>query len=352
MKIKDAAKLAVETLVKCGPAGCVGLMRSYVNLVSEPDVMSTGPLMIQVEPTLHCNLECAMCVNPLTSRIKRHMPFRDFQKIIDDIPSLKKISLVGAGEPLLNPDIFKMTAYAKSRGILTGFATNAMLLDDEMCAKIINSGLDWINISVDSADKKKYEKIRKGAGFDALLENSERLVSVIGRRPAPELSIWFVIMKDNLDDLPGVIALAGSLGIARVSAQLEHSWSDERLRSNMIKRDGMEFRENIRRIMETARQTAQRANVSISFVNVPDETSGRACKWPWKSSYITAEGFVTPCCLQGSDPTKVNFGNILKQDFEVIWNGAAYQDFRAALKSGTPPDICRGCTSYFKSIRI
>ncbi|MDP2913645.1 MAG: radical SAM protein, partial [Candidatus Omnitrophota bacterium] len=222
MKIKDAAKLAAEILTKEGPAGCVRLTRSYFNLTNEPIVMSTMPLMIQIEPTLHCNLECSMCVNPLMRRQKRHMSFKDFQKIIDDVPSLKKISLVGAGEGLLNPDLFDMIAYAKSRSISIGFATNAMLLDDSMCKRIIDSRVDWVNISVDSAEKDKYERIRKGASFSRLLENIERLVSAKGRKMAPDISIWFVIMKDNLNELSDVIALAGTLGIPKVSAQLEH----------------------------------------------------------------------------------------------------------------------------------
>lgn len=352
MRFGEKLDIAIQALKQDHAAGLKNLLAAYDNLLKEPLEMSSYPLIIQIEPTLHCNLECGMCVNPLSKRKKRHMALDEFRRIVDSLRFLRKISLVGAGEPLLNPAIFDMTAYAKSKDIHIGFATNGMLLNDSVCRKIVDSRLDWINISVDSANKDRYETIRKGADFGLLSGNMRRLVKAKGNKSYPEISAWFVIMQDNLSELPDVIKLSRDNGIGKVSAQLEHSWNDDSLKKKIAAAERKDFMVKIRDVLKEARRTAFESNVEFEYVNVPDNTAPRACKWPWKSCYITAEGFVTPCCLHGSDPTVINFGNILENDFYAIWNGAGYQDFRRSLVSASPPKICAGCTAYHRTLKI
>jgi len=352
MRIEDALAVALSALRRDGLPGIRNLALAYKNLRAEPATMSSSPVMAQIEPTLHCNLACLMCANPLSSRQRRHLSLDEFKSIVDGMSFLKKLSLVGAGEPLMNTALFDMIAYAKSKGILTGFATNGMLLNDAMCEKILKSGADWINISIDSADKERFESIRKGARLNTVTANIHRLVEIKGSRKRPEISVWFVIMKDNMDDLPGVIRLAASLGVKKVSAQLEHNWSNEKLRGGMLESHSKDFYASVGRLLKRSRDAARSEGVKFDYVNVPDPASGRACKWPWKSCYITAEGFVTPCCLQGSDPEVINFGNLLESDFAGIWNSAGYRHFRDSLKTATPPGICADCTAYFGKAKI
>lgn len=348
MKMREATGLPVSVLRKNGLAGLGNLLLAYINLHSEPPKMSSDPIIVQIEPTLHCNLKCEMCINPIIKRVKRHMTFTEFKKILDEMPFVSKISLVGAGEPLLNPDIFNMVSYAKSKGILIGFATNGMLLNDIMCRKIIGQPIDWVNISLDSADKEKYERIRKGADFQVVIDNIKRFTLMTAGKALPEISVWFVIMKNNLTELPSLIELVGNIGIKKVSAQLEHDWGDCRLAGR--KKDA-NFTEEMKRILIRAKSIARKRGIIFDYVNIPDATSAtRACRWPWKSCYITAEGFITPCCLRGSNPDILNFGNIFTDSFRNIWNNTAYRKFREALKSDNPPGICAGCTSYYKKI--
>jgi len=352
MKPADAIKIATNALKRSGISGLRQLVFSYINLCIEPIRMSSLPVMIQIEPTIHCNLQCLMCVNPISDRKRKHMSLDEFKRIVNSLPALRKLSLVGAGEPLMNPWLFDMIEYAKSKGIAIGFATNGMLLTEEMARRVISSGIDWINISIDSPYKEKYEKIRKGANFDTLLNNIRCFAAMQGPKPATELSVWFVMMKDNMEELPELIKLAKTLGVNKVSTQLEHSWSDERIKTRLMDRCAGTFSENVKNILKKARAEAEKLNTDFSYVNIPDESRGRACKWPWKSCYITVEGFVTPCCLQGANPKIINFGNIFTDDFKVIWNNAAYSEFRKALKSDKAPKICAGCTAYFKNIQI
>lgn len=350
MTLGEAIKISAYSLENEGIPGLKNLILAYLNLQIEPLRMSSRPLMVQIEPTLHCNLKCDMCVNPLTEREKRHMRLDEFKEIFYRIPFIRKISLVGAGEPLLNPDIFNMISYANSKDILVGFATNGMLLNPENCQKIIDSGAHWVNISIDSADKERFEAIRKGANLKVILEGTKRLLQTKGKRNLPEISLWFVLMKDNLTELPKVINLAKDIGVNKVFAQLEHHWNNTRLKENIVSRNSEDFLQKLIATFKNAKIAAKKAGVYFNYVNVPNTRGKRSCKWPWQSCYISVEGFITPCCLQGWSPEVINFGNILKEDFKDIWNSLSYRNFRKVLKSKTPPKICIDCPSYYRKL--
>jgi len=71
-----------------------------------------------------------------------------------------------------------------------------------------------------------------------------------------------------------------------------------------------------------------------------------ACRRPWSLMYFTAHGRALPCCMapfsaRGYD--SYTLGDATQQTLREIWNGAAYQDFRASLLSDTPPRPCAGC---------
>ena len=50
---------------------------------------------------------------------------------------------------------------------------------------------------------------------------------------------------------------------------------------------------------------------------------------------------MAPFSARGYD--SYTLGDATQQTLREIWNGAAYQDFRGALLSETPPRPCAGC---------
>ena len=74
------------------------------------------------------------------------------------------------------------------------------------------------------------------------------------------------------------------------------------------------------------------------------------CRRPTSLMYITANGNVLPCCLSpfttGDYPGLI-LGNVFRTPLEEIWNGDAYQRFRAALQSDTPWEACDRCGVYW-----
>lgn len=62
------------------------------------------------------------------------------------------------------------------------------------------------------------------------------------------------------------------------------------------------------------------------------------CLAPWMHLHALAEGHVTPCC-----ESRQQLGNINKQSFQEIWNGAPMADVRAKMLRGEPVAACRKC---------
>jgi radical SAM protein with 4Fe4S-binding SPASM domain len=78
----------------------------------------------------------------------------------------------------------------------------------------------------------------------------------------------------------------------------------------------------------------------------PPGTPGpKRCDWPWRGAYVSYQGLAMPCCMIAT-PDRLHLGNVAEQGVEAVWNGDAYQAFRAALSSETPPEVCRSCSVY------
>lgn len=322
------------------------------SLFTEPNNTKSLPIFVQIEPTVRCNLKCRMCINPAVKREKTDLEIRDFKLILSKLPYLRKLSFVGIGEPMLNPDIFEMIRLAKERGISIGFATNGMLLNKEMSDKIIESNLDWVNISIDGADKDTFESIRKGADFYTVIENTKRLRELVKNSGKPDISIWFLAMQSNFKELPDMVKLCSKLGVDKLNVQTVHCWGSRIWQEKVDKEFLGKIEEEVCNVFSRASEIAKNSRVRLNFYNIPDKTAKRACKWPWRACYISVDSYITPYCMNGTNPDVINFGNILRDDFYSIWNGNKYKEFRQALKSGNIPSICRDCTAYYKETKF
>lgn len=352
MNIAEALELSLSVIKRNKIIGLNNSLKAAWELKKEPLKMRSYPLIVQIEPTTFCNLRCKMCINAAPRAQSKHLTLDEFIRIIDCMPFLRKISLVGAGEPLLNPELFDIISYAKSRDILIGFTTNGMLLDERAGRKIIGERVDWLNISIDSADKVEFEAIRHGADFDLIVNNIIGFVKMKRLNSKPKLALWYVLMKSNLGGLGRIVAFAKKAGIDSLNLQLQHSWGDSSAKDSISWQNLKHLYGEFKCALVQARKYSLSEGINFNFVNVPDIYSKRACKWPWRSCYITAGGMITPCCLHGSNPENLNFGNIFENGFMGIWNSPQYRSFRRQLKSRDMPHLCVNCPGYYEKIRV
>ncbi len=132
------------------------------------------PNRITVELTNNCNVLCTFCNRNKICMDLGYMSEELFRKIIDEAAEHLPVKLVPffRGEPLMHPLICEFIAYAKKKGIgPIQLATNALLLNNEMQDRLIESGVDYVSFSLDTTDAELYSKSRLEGNLNLSREN-------------------------------------------------------------------------------------------------------------------------------------------------------------------------------------
>lgn len=331
------------------------LFLKKIDRVQNRAKLLSRPTSLQLEPTTKCNLRCPFCENTIWDRKGMDMKFSDFKRIIDQFPFLVHLLLQGIGEPLMCNDFFKMVKYCKSKRIITGITTNATLLDERVATKIVESGLHYVIISMDGATPETYEKIRVGAKFDRVIENVRNLVEIRAKSKNPRISFHFSGTIENIHELPRVVKMAKDMGIDGVETQDIHSWSDVNLEKKINKKTLEQEIDTAKKYANNAMTIAKEIGIALDFLgtgyrntlysdnDLQMHEDPRLCQQVFRSVFVTVDGYVTTCACS-PDPRKLNFGNVLKQDFNTIWNCPQYVNLRKARMKGKILDYCKMCT--------
>ncbi len=309
----------------------IKIQASYcISLLAHKPVHAGMPVSLSIEPTTSCNLRCTECPSGLKefTRPQGKMTDIDFQNIIDQLKEqLLVVMLYFQGEPLLNPDLFQMLAYARKKKVYTATSTNGHFLNDENARSLVESGLSRLIISVDGTNQETYEKYRKGGELDEVLAGIRNLKKWKTELKSfqPFLIIQFLVFKHNEHQIPEIKKLAKELGI-----RLE-------LKSAQV----YNYREDIDLIPDNPKYARY--------------TRGRDGKWElkkairnrcfrmWSGAVITWDGRVVPCCFDKD--AKHQLGKLDNHFFKEIWTGKAYKDFRKQVfTSRNKIDICGNCS--------
>lgn len=201
-------------------------MRQYQRLLTLPWTVS----LEFVEGK--CNLCCRMCIGRNSAdypdRLSWMSPER-FDEVLAAAPTTSGYTLSsGNSDPLLHPHIDRIIETAARYGKPLGFFTNGHALSERQRQAMVDSGtVHMLNISIDAATPETYSRIR-GGDFDKLIEKIEALQALKKERGAvlPCLSLSFVGMADNIQELPDYVRLAARLGAFRVLVEDLIGWQE------------------------------------------------------------------------------------------------------------------------------
>lgn len=112
--------------------------------------------------TMDCNYRCRFCFYRNMSGEFRGL--KNVKHKLDILRSrgIEKINFAG-GEPLLYSHIDNLLKMAKDMGFIVSIVTNGALLNEDRI-KEISRYVDWIGISIDSADEEIEQKLGRGYG--------------------------------------------------------------------------------------------------------------------------------------------------------------------------------------------
>lgn len=165
------------------------------------------------ECTLRCNLNCQHCGSDCrTNSNTEDMPLEDFLKVLDDIrlhmDSNNILVVTTGGEPLVRKDLCICGEAIRARGFHWGMVSNGMLLDEQMCDRLLKAGLETIAISFDGFEDA-HNWLRGNKNSFAMAEKA--IKTLVGKKIT-----WDVITcvnKKNINDLENFKQYLIKLGV-------------------------------------------------------------------------------------------------------------------------------------------
>jgi MoaA/NifB/PqqE/SkfB family radical SAM enzyme len=257
----------------------------------------------------------------------------------------------GFGEPLMHERFFDIVDYTHRERpwCKVNIYSNGMLIDDDRAARLVESGVAAVNVSIDAALAATYQRVRRGGKLQVVHENVRRLVRARRARGAqtPQVGLNFVMLNENEGELVPFVEQAADLGVDFINciSYATYDWGFSNLRSPESYR--RELNAAAERMAELDVRCKSFPSADLSW-SEPDHRFG--CSFFWGDNLRVAfSGDVTlGCCTPFKE--SYTYGNLLQQPFEEIWNNAAFIRNRALSQEGMPPNaICQSCDRFAKS---
>ena len=315
------------------------------------------PRSLYLETTSRCNSLCETCILTFGGREPRKdLGWEEFRRVVDQFPVLERVLLHGIGEPLLNRDLIRMIAHLKERGATVLFNSNVITLGPRLRRQLVESGLDELRVSLDATTPGTYARVRGVDAYQKVVSNLEALDRARrdARAERPRVSLWFTGLKDNIEEIAGLVPLAVRVGAHGINLQrlvyngLGLATEAQSLYGRLEEREAalIHATEVAARAAGIEFSASGAAGPEISLTPSHEDRPWSACRRPWTLLYVTVHGNALPCCIAPwitGHYEGIILGNLLRQSLEDVWWGAPYLEFRSTIQTDRPPEPCRGC---------
>ena len=303
------------------------------------------PTILDIEPVSRCNFRCIMCQLSTWENGKREedLDINDYKKFIDSQFGLTEIKLQGIGEPLLHADFFEMVKYAVKKKIWVRTTINgSLLLENDNYIKLIDSGINDIQISFDGATKDIFEKIRKQSNFEQVKENLTKLNTYANSLNKNVTNMWVLLQEHNKHQILDFVNIAREMNFKKMTFSIglgfwgQKKW--EKANSKKVAKNA--FNEDIRNKLIELKKSS---NIDITIWDLQSKFSikeeKKLCPWPFNRYFVGSDMRTSPCCMI-ANPDVYTLGNQKKID---NWNTKEFIEFREKHLTGNIPDVCKNC---------
>lgn len=327
------------------------------------------PLEVYIEITDACNLRCIMCREHPTLEGKfKHLNHELLNKVLPFLKVAHSIHPCGWGEPLMYPNYAHLLMQLREVNphANLSFSSNGQLFNRELVNKIIDAKVNCITLSIDSAEPKTYEAIRRGASFEQLVRNIDMINEVKKARGVnkPELGIEVVIMTHNVGKLLELLEFAREKQMSQMVLEQVYGYPNlavpnyeqyaeyfvqlrQRAAEYGIGLFGPFINQQIQYFYPSLDQEGgEKISESQVIAKQEDMTVSAAinklspmmCLQPWHTIYIRNTGKILTCCIAGPI-----LGDLNENEFDEIWNGELYRKLRKSIVTGNYYTNCENC---------
>lgn len=272
------------------------------------------------ECTLRCNLNCLHCGSDCrTTSDMQDMPLGDFVVVLEDVRSKmdpsKILVVTTGGEPLFRKDICDCGRAIRERGFHWGMVSNGMLLDNKMCIRLMDAGLETIAISLDGFEDA-HNWLR---GNNSSFAMAERAIKILVNKKIT----WDVITcvnQKNIDYLDSFKQYLIDIGVQNwrvfTIVPMGRAVTNGELQLN---------EEQFRHLMEFIVKVRKEGKIHLSY-----GCEGFLGEYEWKVrdypyfcqaginvASVLADGSISGCL---SIRSHYHQGNIYRDRFTDVWN--------------------------------
>ena len=301
------------------------------------------PYIVFIDPTNFCNLRCPLCPTGKNElgRTQSMMSLDCFKKYIDPhLPYLLEVNLHNWGESLLNKSVFDMIAYAREHNVGTNMSSNFVLITPEGIDKLLDSGLEYLIISLDGTSQETYEQYRVRGHYDRVIENMKLLVKRRNERGLkhPFVEWQFIVMKQNESQVEEAHRISKEVGVDLLrfihvgipydfpdKPALKEKWFPVRYGKGNGKGNGADKK---------------------TYKPGP-------CFYLYRSMIVNSDGGISPCCEVYQ--AKRDFDDLRNHeniDIGRIWNNEKYRAARSLFSgkqlANRADTVCDGCDIFKK----
>src|ERR671935_453940 len=300
----------------------------------------TRPYSLVAELSYRCPLHCPYCSNPVdigADRYREELETEHWARVFREARALGVLQLaLTGGEPMLRRDLDELVAAGRAAGLYSTLVTGGTLLTRERATRLKETGLDHVQVSIQSPDPSDNDRIAGTRSFEKKIAAARA-----ARELGFPLTINCVLHRHNLDRIEDILRLAEELDAQRLELANTQYYGWAVVNQQAL----MPTREQIERGEEAVQRFRARVGPRITVLWVlPDyyEDLPKPCMGGWGRTTIVVapNGEALPCHAASTIPG-LYFPNVREHPLEWIWSESdAFARFRGTDWMQEP---CRSC---------
>ncbi|MBU4305293.1 MAG: radical SAM protein [Candidatus Omnitrophica bacterium] len=175
--------------------------------VKEPvEIVSPVPTFSCFTLCDNCVLKCRMCYkwqpDLYIKPERKQLGLEDWKRCAISLKKIAPENFVvnfGGGEVTTMPWLFDIVSFCHELGFKTNIATNGFLVDAALVCKMHASGLDYVNISLDSLNETTHDMLRGVKGVYKKVMQAIKLIH--SHAPQTQISICSIMMEPSLEGI-------------------------------------------------------------------------------------------------------------------------------------------------------
>lgn len=268
------------------------------------------PSQVIIDTTELCNLACIHCPHPQFKQSEHYsgaaLTPELNRKAIDEVREhgqghTQYIRYSGEGETLLNRHFFEMLEYATHHAgqVPVTVTTNGLLLNELRTERLVASGVDIVDISIDAHTPETYARIRVNGDLNVTRANVLRLLKK-SKQPGAKTKVVVSYIEQPLN--------------VQETASFESFWKEQ----------GADY-VVVRKLHSAAGAVADvAAQMRTDNAAIPR----RACVYPWERICVNPRGQLAFCPADWSHGSSII--DYRTTTIKETWHGEFYAKLRNA----------------------